>query len=349
MIVPLMLKVGRDLDITVAIRGCSSGDVTHATRVLGELSEAQVAPDVVFAAHGFLSTVTDTESQDIQPEMKAVRNLHIEPTGESPYQHWTIEDTPCGSIGPRIVTMPFWWLNDETEPDALSRMYLGLYNAAEASLKDDLMTDETERHSVESAEAMTSILVNRSTQNISDLKNEYHTLVENTASLERTARAHETRMDEIKLQLTALEDAAIDGSDMMSRVSQQLGEIVDHPDVATIVFNDNVLTIFTHTLRMENIDNGETAEAGEFAIKLYIDNNDGRVSVTNQTRRLGQYDHPHVSDGHFCVGDQRRLIESLMTRTELAAMTNVVIDLLKQVNPADVYTSDWEAWFQIED
>ena len=59
------------------------------------------------------------------------------------------------------------------------------------------------------------------------------------------------------------------------------------------------------------------------------------------------YDHPHVSEGTFCLGDQRRLVESLIVRSELSAAVALVIDLLKQVNPDDTYTSDWEAWFQL--
>lgn len=77
---------------------------------------------------------------------------------------------------------------------------------------------------------------------------------------------------------------------------------------------------------------GRTFRLGNFQIDLSLD---GDVRMTNVSNRIGPYDHPHICQGRPRLGSIREPIAKLLGESQFAAATEVLIDFLKTVNPAD--------------
>lgn len=77
---------------------------------------------------------------------------------------------------------------------------------------------------------------------------------------------------------------------------------------------------------------GRRYRLGNFQIDLSLD---GDVRITNVSARIGAYDHPHVCQGRPRLGNIREGIAKLLGESQFAAATEVLIDFVKTVNPAD--------------
>lgn len=219
-------------------------------------------------------------------------------------------------------------------------------------------------------EAM-DLLTNTSAEQIAERNAErlIETLIENSSSARRnvaeevhsalsTVRLYEQRLESAKLQLEAkrrellaLDEAGIDREEIESRASTELSAISEHPDIVGFRVTGDGLEVLTKELPMRVIDDHPDGPmegiAGEF--RLRFDFRGRQVRIYNTTRRIGQYDHPHVNDHQFCLGDQRSLVDGLMRRHDYSAAVSVIVDLLKQVNPEDTYDrSLWRAWFETD-
>lgn len=175
-------------------------------------------------------------------------------------------------------------------------------------------------------------------------------LVTQATDYETRAASTYARLSEIRTQLEALQDHNTGTDDLEAKLASELRQLDEHPEIATIEPGGNLgdgLVVFTNPLPLTNIqDESMTTNGGEYRL-IFRFGPRSSITVRNLTRRIGTFDHPHVSDGNFCTGDQRNLLDQLLTRAELAAAANFTIDLLKQVNPRDTYTSDWRAWFDV--
>jgi hypothetical protein len=77
---------------------------------------------------------------------------------------------------------------------------------------------------------------------------------------------------------------------------------------------------------------GRRYRLGSFQIDLSMD---GDVRIMNVSNRIGPYDHPHICQGRPRLGSIREGIAKLLGESQFAASTEVLIDFLKTVNPAD--------------
>lgn len=77
---------------------------------------------------------------------------------------------------------------------------------------------------------------------------------------------------------------------------------------------------------------GRWYRLGRFQLDLHFN---GDVRILNLTDRVGPYDHPHVYQGRPCLGTIREGVAKLLGEFQFVAATEVLIDFLKTVNPAD--------------
>lgn len=265
-----------------------------------------------------------------------------------PYPTWMLEGTPhpLGNVAYRVITMPFWWHNSSTSQGRLDQMR----NSFEAAL---LMAIDREMHAEtiaaaahELRDSIAEMMEARSSENIAELRDEVPRLIREQADYERHIRQNNQRLDEIRIQLEALDETALSEDQLKDAVQIELDQLVNNPHIVTTTMEHGVgIVVHTRALTMRTPD-GETADAGEF--KITINFRTQSLTVLNLTRRLAGYDHPHVTEGHFCTGDQRRIVNQLMDRGEIAATIALVIDLLQHVNPDDTYTTEWRAWFDMD-
>ena len=254
-----------------------------------------------------------------------------------------------GTVAPNIVTLPFWWRTISDSESQQRALYEGLRAAIERSLDNDLADALRKQQAEITATMATELLRTRGTTERQNLESEVTQLVGRCSTAEAQMRQSEQRLTEIRAQLRAIADATLDESELATTVSGELAEIDRHPDIVDMEVSVDTmeLRVTTAELPLTRVDDPDsTTIGGSYQIAIKFSPSGGLV-VTNLTRRVGDYDHPHVSSGQFCLGDQRRLLASLTERVQLSAAVSLVIDLLKQVNPDDVYTQEWEAWFDL--
>lgn len=281
------------------------------------------------------------------PPMRAIQDMRVESCPDY-YREFLSDGHRLGLIAPRLITIPWWWYSHNSTPEQLEQMYTALDSAFSEALDPTFEAEYAASTSLRIAEHVEGLLNSRGSEQLNSLREEVPTLVEQLARYERQTAAWQMRLDELRGQIRAAEDAVIQIDDIASTAQTEIEAINAHPDVTSIDRGDNAsLVIFTNELPLENIDSGDVTVGGSYRITIHF-GRDAALEVKNLTHAVGSYDHPHVSSGTFCLGDQRRMVDSLLARSELSAAINLIIDLLKQVNPDDTYTSDWAAWFDLD-
>jgi len=102
------------------------------------------------------------------------------------------------------------------------------------------------------------------------------------------------------------------------------------PGVADVGVNDSALQVFTEPIVIEY--GFRRYRLGRFRLDLYFD---GRLFIQNLTDRYDTYDHPHVESGRPCLGNIQDWVQRLLAQREFAAATEVLLQYLRTVNPAD--------------
>jgi hypothetical protein len=71
----------------------------------------------------------------------------------------------------------------------------------------------------------------------------------------------------------------------------------------------------------------------------------GAITIKNLTDAYGFYDHPHVWDGHPCLGNVREGVAKLVAEYQWVAAAEVLLDFLQTVTPQDWYVpvTHWKA------
>ena len=311
--------------------------------------------DAILVAHYGVLAPSDHSriiNHDVEGHNRCIRGCHPIVTADYndgyPYPNWFLDSTTCalGNLAYRIITFPFWWHNSSTSQGRLDQFRKSFEAALLMSLDRDLHAATIEAAANELRDRAAEMMTRHSSENIEQLRTEVVETVARQAEYEERIMANARRLDEIRVQLEALDERALDEDELKQKVQVELNQLEENQHVVTTRINDHGnLVVNTDQLTMRTPD-GEHANAGEF--QLTIDFEAPSLAVHNMTRRLGSYDHPHVSEGAFCTGDQRRIVNQLMERGEIAATVAIIIDLLQQVNPADTYTSEWRAWFDLD-
>lgn len=102
------------------------------------------------------------------------------------------------------------------------------------------------------------------------------------------------------------------------------------PEVCEARIQDGRISLTTAPILVEY--GGRRYRLGRFQLDLHFT---GDVRILNLTDRIGLYDHPHVHQGRPCLGTIREGVAKLLGEYQFVAATEVLIDFLKTVNPAD--------------
>lgn len=137
--------------------------------------------------------------------------------------------------------------------------------------------------------------------------------------LERRLRTAERRLSELEQPQVSAEALARD-----------FDRIATLPGVSDLEVSDGAVRVFTDTIVIEYAS--RRYRLGRFRLDLHFD---GRVSLRNLTGRYETYDHPHVDNGRPCLGNIQEWIQRLLAQREFAAASEVLLQYLRTVNPAD--------------
>lgn len=354
MLVPILDRLEHELDCTILF-GCDpeSNVVTPVAWYTDGSGASIENRTVAIVRNAFIETTWhELPELPVPATYPAVMGRRSEPVPEGYKPFRLSRGVEAGLIGPAFISMPWWYANSETTPEQLESIYASLGAAVVTALDPDQWDDMEAMYTNQLTQSVFEIINSRSSSELNQLRNAVPNLIDEIATHERAIASKTTRLNEIKVQLEAIEKSAIDGAAVEATVARELKVIKDHPEVIDIRVDPESrrsqrLQVFTSSLPLSNIDDPSMSTVGG---AYRIDMTFGAspmLRVHNLTRRIGSYDHPHVSEGNFCLGDQRRLADELLARCDIAAAVSFVIDLLKQVNPNDTYTREWEAWFQL--
>ncbi|MGE5849361.1 MAG: hypothetical protein ACM362_04430 [Candidatus Methylomirabilota bacterium] len=152
-----------------------------------------------------------------------------------------------------------------------------------------------------------------------ELEVNLHTSGRQMRDLERRLNASHRRLTELS-QFQAHSEA----------LARDFDRIASLPGVVDVEVRDGVLRVFTEPIVIEY--GLRRYRLGRFRLDLHFD---GRIFVRNLTGRYETYDHPHVDNGRPCLGNIQEWVQRLLTQREFAAATELLLQYLRTVNPAD--------------
>lgn len=106
------------------------------------------------------------------------------------------------------------------------------------------------------------------------------------------------------------------------------------PQIKDIVFEDRLLVVTTHEIVVTY--KRKKYPIGEFKIKINFP--DGYTIFENITRKIGEYDHPHVYNGSACYGNIYSEISRCLSTCEVGVLIPLLIQFLESVTEGDWYT-----------
>lgn len=148
------------------------------------------------------------------------------------------------------------------------------------------------------------------------------------AALEEYSRritAETRRLAEYRRKLDALKGQGEELSHL-----EEFDRLAQLPGVREVKVQDGLVSVLTDTIYA---DYGRRRfRLGSFKIDIHFN---GDLRIKNLTDPLGAYDHPHIHQARPCLGNIREGVAKLIGEFQLAAVTAVLIDFLKTVNPSD--------------
>jgi len=181
------------------------------------------------------------------------------------------------------------------------------------------------------------------------------------------------RIDELMVATACAEETAANGKITLQQLQRQLdilieqnGELTDEMianEWNSITGNANVekweikgrqnrpeFHLYTKEMFITNPRNGRKMPLGKFLIKMNMNDNWLRIkNLTNPQGERGHMDHPHVRDERICAGSYETTIITMLRRRQLAGMTNMLVNILSSVDPADDYGRRITAWEDADD
>lgn len=166
-----------------------------------------------------------------------------------------------------------------------------------------------------------------STSRLSYLEAEIASLEENLSEFSRRITADSRRLVKYQRELASLE-----GEEPRDAVDfgEEYDRIRAYPLVHDLGVEDDRLIVTT--LPLTTTYEEERINLGRFALEISLD---GDIRITNLTRKLWNFDHPHIRDGNPCLGNIQDGVAKLIGAYQLAAATQVLIDFLQLVNPRE--------------
>lgn len=142
-------------------------------------------------------------------------------------------------------------------------------------------------------------------------------------------------------------DAAMAASPEMDEETRnaEFDAVLRHAHVERVRIVGSTIHVFTDELTME-VPGYDPVIVGAFDIELNLDYNS--ANARNLTNRRGTYDHPHIHDGSFCLGDMTDTVQRLLASRNLGPAINLVIESLQTVTPEDDWGRSVYLWLDQE-
>lgn len=115
----------------------------------------------------------------------------------------------------------------------------------------------------------------------------------------------------------------------------------------SISVSDGELIALTHEIEIRH--NQSMYEIGEFEVRIKLATGD--LTISNQTHRVEEYDHPHINDGAACLGNIGKGIIKMLAEFELFGTLQVIHTFLHSYNSHSPYKKieHWDPDYQDED
>ena len=150
-------------------------------------------------------------------------------------------------------------------------------------------------------------------------------LEEGVEEIARRVTADSRRLKEGRRRLGQLQ-----GQGCADPFEGDLERLKDLPEVREVRILDGRIRVTTFPILIGLEE--RAYHLGCFQIDLSLD---GDIRMTNISHRIGSCDHPHIWQGRPRLGSIREGVAKLLGESQFAAATEVLIDFLKTVNPAD--------------
>ncbi len=169
-------------------------------------------------------------------------------------------------------------------------------------------------------------------------------------SFRRRIQQLEAQMSDTARQIRAIQDAR--GEHPLSdpdKLREMVTSIPNNPMVNNVQPHNTGFNITTEPFPMNvTMDDGQTFTSPNYTYRIELNLVEQFISVFNLTMEIDGYQHPHVSEGEFCLGGARALVHGLLQKHEIIPLVDVLIDQLRVVNPHDCYFSQWYEFFDGE-
>lgn len=166
----------------------------------------------------------------------------------------------------------------------------------------------------------------RLTEEIRFLQTEIAFLADGVEEMARRIATDTRRMQEGRRRLDLVQGCR----DQPESCGRELEGLQTLPEVREARVQDGRISVTTSPILAEHA--GRWYRLGIFRLDLYFN---GDIRITNLTDGVGAYDHPSIRQGRPCLGDIREGIAKLLGEFQFVAATEVLIDFLKTVNPAE--------------
>ncbi|MCZ6660152.1 MAG: hypothetical protein O6916_01840, partial [bacterium] len=187
--------------------------------------------------------------------------------------------------------------------------------------------DWTRLQEREARQALMEAGTNHASSRRTHLEEEISSLEDNLAEFSRRITVDSRRLFKYQRELVSLEGeeggAPVDFAEEYDRIRA-------HPLVEELTAQDDRLMVTTLPLTATFED--ELINLGRFEIKMHLN---GDLRITNLTRRMWTYDHPHIREGVPCLGNIQEGVAKLIGTYQLAVVIQVLIDFLQLVNPKE--------------
>lgn len=209
-------------------------------------------------------------------------------------------------------------LEDKTDKNIIEQMIKSYY-----SVLPDIKTRYEQKIIEKKTQALKELVSTISKRRIIALK---ETIAEQNKNVERAEEALRRSYMTIREAEMMLEQYKLSEPNADKQVEYIFNK---YPNLQV---SDYALTIDTDTINISGVN------IGKFRITINI--NDNRIKVRNLTRRISDiYDHPHVKNEEFCLGNMKIEVQRLLSNCLYFELIDFIVELLHYYNEKDCYSS----------
>lgn len=162
----------------------------------------------------------------------------------------------------------------------------------------------------------------------------------------RRAREQQWELNDLKREKEQIEKS---DEIKVDQLNSQFDALLRHNKVDGLGIRDTELLVKTVELMMKHPETGEEKKLGQFEITLPL--TAGRatyLSILNRTNAK-EYDgsvwqHPHVEGERPCLGSIEADVFDSLSRGELPATLELLLQYLQTFNPNDSLGKNWDLW-----